>query len=112
MFMHMFQELRIERKEKGEEWLRRERCLREWEDELEMREGKVGGVDRDIEDMMKELKLKENEVKEKDIELKDLREELDDKVRRFREDMARELKVLLYILSVLCFNIVFLCLGV
>ena len=28
------EELRIEKKERGEEWLKRERCLREWEDEL------------------------------------------------------------------------------
>ena len=92
-----------------EEWLKRERFLREWEDELEIREGKVGGVDRGIENMMKELRIKENEVKEKDIELKDLREELDDKVRRCREDMAREMKVLceccVFCVLILCFYI-------
>ena len=102
-------ELRIEKKERGEERLKRERCLREREDELEMREGKVGGVDRGIENMMRELRIKENEVKEKDIELKDLREELDDKVRRCREDMTREMKVLceccVFCVLILCFYI-------
>ena len=76
---------------------------------MEIRKGKVGGVDRSKENMMKELRIKENEVKEKDIELKDLREELDDKVRRCREDMAREMKVLceccVFCVLILCFYI-------
>ena len=94
-------ELRREKKERGEEWLRRERCLREWEDDLEIREGKVGGIDRGLEKMMKELRIRKNEVLTKDIEIKDLKQELEDKVRRAREDLAREMKVL-YVCCVCC----------
>ena len=66
-------ELRRENKERGEEWLKRERYLREWEDDLELREGKVGGIDRGLEKMMKDLRIRENEVLTKDIEIKELK---------------------------------------
>ena len=38
----------------------RERVLREWEDDLEIGEGKVGGIDKGLEKMMKELRIREN----------------------------------------------------
>ena len=88
-------ELRRENKERGEEWLRRERNLRDWESELENRERKIGGRDEGLEKMMKDLRISKNEIMSKDEEIRDLKIELEDRVKRAREDLAHELKVFL-----------------
>lgn len=87
--------LRRENKERGEEWLRRERNLKDWENDLELRERKVGGVDSGLVKMMRDLRIRENELMTKDEEIKDLKQKLEERVKRVREDFAREMKVLL-----------------
>ena len=60
-----------------------------------MRERKIGGRDDGLEKMMKDLRISKNELISKDEEIKDLKMELKDRVKQAREDLARELKVLL-----------------
>ena len=62
-------DLRRENKERGEEWLKRERNLRDWEDDLELRERKVGGIGSRLEKMMKDLRIRENEILSKDNDI-------------------------------------------
>ena len=88
-------DLRRENKERGEEWLRRERNLRDWVNDLEIRMRKVGGIDSGLEKMMKDLRISKNKLISKDEEIKDLKMELEERVKRAREDFAREMKVLL-----------------
>ena len=45
--------------------------------------------------MMKNLRIRENEILTKDNEINELKQELEDRVRRAREELAREMKVLL-----------------
>ena len=69
--------------------------MREWEDDLELRERKVGGIDSGLEKMMKDLRISKKELLSKNEEIKDLKIELEERVKRAREDFAREMKVLL-----------------
>ena len=53
-------DVRRECKEREEEWLKRERNFKEWEDNLEIRERKLGNKDSGLVRMMRDLRIREN----------------------------------------------------
>ena len=82
-------------REREEEWLKRERNFKDWEDSLEIRERKLGSQDSGLVRMMRDLRIRENELMSKDEEIKELKSEIEERVRRAREDHAKEIKVVL-----------------
>ena len=88
-------DVRRECKEREEEWLKREKNIKEWEDNLEIRESKLGNKDSGLRSMMPDLRIRENELISKDEEIKELKNEIEERVRRVREDHAKEMKVVL-----------------
>ena len=62
-------DLRRECKDRNEQWLKRERNLKEWEAHLDIRERKLDNKDSGVERMMKDLRIKEDEIDSKNAEI-------------------------------------------
>ena len=56
------EEMKLEIKNREEEFFKRERILKDWEGKLEIRELRLGNSDTGIVKMMKELRVCENEL--------------------------------------------------
>lgn len=87
--------MKLECKQREEEWLKRERGMRDWENQLEIRELKLGNCDSGIVKMMKELRVCESELESRDEEINVLKNEIEDRVMRAREEHKKEMKVVL-----------------
>ena len=89
------EEMKLECKNREEDWFKRERGLKDWENELEIRELKLGYCDSGIVKMMKDLRVCESELENRDEEIKELKNEIEDRVMRAREEHKREMKAVL-----------------
>ena len=86
-------EMKDQLKKKVEVLIRKEACLLEWQHVLDVRERKLDDGDEGLSNLMRELCMKETVIVDKDIEIRRIRKELDDSVRRAREDVSREVEV-------------------
>ena len=87
------EEIKFECKERKKEWVRKERELKDWEHELEVRERRLLSQDEGLIQMIKELKVKEGEIEDKEEENKRLKNELEERVLMAQEEVKREMKV-------------------
>ena len=69
------EELKRECKEREEDWVKRERGMKDWEHDLEVRERRLGSQDGLVK-MMRDLRIREGEIANKDEEIKELKNEL------------------------------------
>ena len=86
-------EMKDQLKKKVEVLIRKEAGLLEWQHVLDVRERKLDDGDEGLSNLMRELRVKETVIVDKDIEIRRIRKELDDSVRRAREDVHREIEV-------------------
>ena len=86
-------EMKEQLKRKVEELKRKEEALLDWQHHLDVRERKLDDGDEGLSNLMRELRVKETVIVDKDIEIRRIRKELDDSVRRAREDVRREIEV-------------------
>ena len=103
------EEIRLEVKSRKEEWRKKESELRDWENELEVRESRTSNQDEHLVELMKDLSLKDVDLREKDQEIKRLRVEIDEMMVRAREQHKREIKVLLVYVLCCVFKVYFCC---
>ena len=86
-------EMKDQLKKKVEVLIRKEAGLLEWQHVLDVRERKLDDGDEGLSNLMRELRVKETVIVDTDIEIPRIRKELDDSVRRAREDVHREVEV-------------------
>ena len=86
-------DMREQLKHKVEALVRREACVLEWQNALDVREREIDSGENGLSNLMREIRLKDIMIVDKDIEIRRIKGELVDSVRQAREDVCREIEV-------------------